>query len=379
MLIPSARRSTSIRRTLGASAIGAVIGTVGVLAPMASAAPESEVGPVVISFYDYPSAGDTTPDLAFFMLPEGYPSGPLRGRLLNADGRLKSPTVEVLSYNAGTIKVEAIVAGDVAELYDAESGVVVARSTYDGQPGLTLPLCAGSSSAQGTRTAGQPIGNVEAFRPVPGAQHSGDVTINPGTVAASDPAGSTWSATFERPVAAGDQVTAFASSISAGVRTQSMVQRAVTECPAPPAASQPAAQPSAPAPASPVDKTAPVGTSTPVKKGKKPTLASIVKQGFAFTVTAQENATLKATLTLKTTSGKGKKKKVKLQLIGSTTQPVTAGVATDVKLKATGPSSSKLKKAARQPGSKLVSSISLTDAAGNVATLPPTTISVPKP
>lgn len=375
MLHPRARLTTSIRRTAGASVLGVVIGAGVFFAPAATAEPEPDPVlpplPVVISFYDYPSVPGAKTDTAFFMWPYGREGGPLQGRLLTAEGVLRAPVGEVLSYHSDPIDVEALVPGDVAELFDPETGTVLGRAVYDGKPGLDEPICAGSSSATGTQTAGEPLGNIEAITPVPGAQESSMVQINPAVLAEQPADGTTWSATFERPLALGDLVFAFSGVIREGVNVQSFVQRAVADCTPPIAA--PIQQPTPAA-----DTTAPAGTSTPMKGAKKLKLEGLTKTGLSFTVTSQENATLRATLKLRTTSGKGKKKKVKQQAVGTTTQPVTAGVPATVKLKPGKKSGSKIKKAAKQPGSKLVTTITLTDAAGNVTTLPASTVSVPK-
>lgn len=267
----------------------------------------------------------------------------------------------------GSASLADLRAGDVLHVTDSETGAEQLQVAFDGKPSFGPEVCVGATSATGVRAEGSIVTYGGAYSPV-GSSNYG--TPNEGVITGGEGAGTSFSMALKAPLALSDEIyVASVADLPGGINVSSGVTRTVGACPVPVAA------PTVAAPVA-VDKTAPKGASTPGKGFKKLSLSDVAKKGFKFTVHADEAATLKGTLTLQTKSGKGKKKKEKFTPIGSVTQNLAAGQTAEIKLKAGPGTKGKLKKAAK--GSKLVIVLTLTDAAGNVTTLPGTVVSVPQ-
>ncbi|MBO9532960.1 MAG: hypothetical protein J7513_08310 [Solirubrobacteraceae bacterium] len=350
-----------------AAACGIAAATAAFAAPSANATNGSANKPVAweLSFVDSVSLqpNDLKPDRAAFERTGGLGlTGAERpyARLL----RNGSPiAVEDGGGDAwGSVSVPEMLAGDVFQVLDQNTGGLYAQAIYDGRPVFDASTCAGTIKGTGLRTPDASITGVGEYVNVkhpwrydddPNLTTSGLITnAGPGT----------FEATFKRALIRGHVLwadTLFIQSPSVTVTSHS--ERLVGDCPPPPI---------------PPDTLPPAGASAAPKKVKK--LKDLTKKGITFRVSCAEAASVKSVLTLQTTNGKkGKKRKVKQVVVGQSMASVAAGGAVDVTVKIDPSSKKKVKSAAGKKGAKLLLATTLTDGAGNSSPLPVTSVKIP--
>lgn len=263
---------------------------------------------------------------------------------------------------SGGISRPELLPGDILQVVDSQTGGLYAEATYDGKPALDANACTGAAKATGTRSADASVTGVGEFANVdnPWKYESDPNMSTTGLVTNAAPG--TFEVAFKRPLIAGHLVWAETTLVqSPAVTVTSYSERFVGSCPPPPV---------------PPDTLAPAGTAGLLAASKR--MKDLTKKGVTFRVTSGEASTAKATLTLQTVKGKGKKAKIKTLVVGTATASIPAGGAVQLTVKIDKTLKGKVVEASKKKGSKLLLSTTLTDAAGNVATLPVQTVKFPK-
>ncbi len=265
---------------------------------------------------------------------------------------------------SGGVSRPELLPGDILQVVDSQSGGLYAEATFDGKPALDANACTGAAKATGLRTADASVTGVGEYANVdnPWKYESDPSMVTNGLVTNAAPG--TFEVAFKRPLIAGHLVWAETKLIqSPSVTVTSYSERFVGSCPPPPI---------------PPDTLAPAGTAG-LLATKRAKMKDLTKKGITSRVTSSEAATANATLTLQTVKGKGKKAKIKTLVVGTASAPVPAGGAVALTVKIDKSLKGKIAEAAAKKGSKLLLSTTLTDAAGNVSTLPVQTVKFPKP
>lgn len=265
---------------------------------------------------------------------------------------------------SGGVSRPELLPGDILQVVDSQTGGLYAEATFDGKPSLDANACTGAAKATGLRTADASVTGVGEYANVdnPWKYESDPSMTTTGMVTNAAPG--TFEVSFKRPLIAGHLVWAETSLIQGpSVTVTSYSERFVGSCPPPPI---------------PPDTLAPAGTAG-LLAAKRMKMKDLTKKGVTYRVTSGEAATANATLTLQTVKGKGKKAKVKLLIVGRATAAIPAGGAVQISVKVDKAFKGKVAAAAGKPGSKLLLNTTLTDAAGNVATLPVQNVKFPKP
>lgn len=292
------------------------------------------------------------------------------------------------------LEVGALQVGDVVRV-SARSGAVLTSTTYDGKPALDQPVCVGATSFSGTRQSGtrtylyviHPGGLGSDYVPGPTGDHSGKFTVG----GREEQPGETFVGTLRFPLITGQSVftgTYLESRNPAVPSVSTTIETIVAaSCVLPakpgPVAGPPAAQPPV------VDKGAPQATGTVLPTiGKKTKLDDLIKKGLLVGLTPSEDARVVATMSLQTPAPKGKgasakpkkgkKGQPKVVVLGTAAADALAGKPVTVTVKAAKGSKKKLSAAAKNPKSRLLVQVKLTDKAGNTTTLPATALKLPK-
>ncbi|MDQ8047227.1 MAG: hypothetical protein AAGC46_12650 [Solirubrobacteraceae bacterium] len=333
-----------------------------------------------VSFNDYVprSTQDAYPDYVYVQAADGTLPEGVHGTLrLDRNGSTIARGYG-WSRSSGEVDLPDLQPGDVATFYDAISGTVYATATYDGRPAFDpATACVGSKTFAGLRTGNALVTDLYAYRWAPRNSTPGygssstrliRTDINNGTL--STLSGEAFTGTFERPLAAGAIVAASSTYLaSPSLTVYASTERTVGGCPPPPA---PQVVQSAPL----KDTVAPKATITATTKhAKSLTLKKLASPGLSFSVTSNEAGTVTAVLNLSTPSKK-KSKPAKVVSLSTVTAPITAGKPLSVLLAVTKKQKKQIAKAGRK--SSLVAHVTVTDAAGNVATLGDLTYKAPR-
>jgi hypothetical protein len=360
----------SARRLAATCALAAA--SAGALAPAAHATNGEANKPVTweLSFVDSVStrADDLRPDSVSFERSGGLGlTGQERPflRLIRAGSVLDTESGG-FGDGYGSLSRPELLAGDTLQVVDSVTGGLYAAATFDGRPTFDATTCSGSIKGTGTRTENSSITGVGEYANVKHPwRYSDDPTMTTTGVITNAAAG-TFETTFKRALIPGHLLWAQTSLIqSPSVTVTSYSERIVAACPAPPI---------------PPDTLAPAGAATPAAAVRK--LKDFTKKGVTFRVSSTEAATVNASLTLQTKkviTKKGKKKsKTELVVVGKATTSIAAGASLDVNVKVDKAFAGKVKGAVGKKGSKLLLTTTLTDGAGNTATLPVTSVKFPK-
>lgn len=361
-------RDPRARRLTAAFVLAA--STAALAAPTAHATNSNASKPVTwtLSFEDSVSRkpSDLRPDRASFERSGGLGlTGQERpaARLVRAGSIIDLESGDDRDAYGGVSRPE-LLPGDILQVVDTRTGGLYAEAMFDGRPSLDANACTGAISATGLRSPNADVTGVGEYANVnnPWKYESDPSMSTTGLIPNAGPG--VFEVRFKRPLIAGHLVWAETTLVqSPSVTVTSYSERFVTACPPPPI---------------PPDTLPPAGTAAPAAVAKS--LKKLAKSGLTYRVSSGEAATVNAVLTLETTRKKGKKKapKVTSLIVGKTTVTVPAGGAIDVNVKIDPTMKGKVISAAKQKGSRLLLSTTLTDAAGNVSTLPTTTVKFPK-
>ncbi len=112
---------------------------------------------------------------------------------------------------------------------------------------------------------------------------------------------------------------------------------------------------------------------------RKLTIAKLVRKGFTITVTSDAPGTARAQLILRTkTKKRGSKRAKTVEAVLGTTTKAIAATRTSLKIKLAKKAAAKLRRSRKLKGAKFLLQVTLTDAAGNKATLPAAALPMPK-